>query len=165
METDIVALANAHIDSYASASEQGRDGTISVDDLADKYYPHYLPSWTAYSLGSAHPTTSREGTRQLFLRTLALYRNRGLGTNIKKAKSRVVVISATSALCFITWRMIIPAEQENEAAAEAIEDALEFEDVYGFRAAENGSMKGGWEFVVADQEVLATCKRVPDLHG
>ena len=35
----------------------------------------------------------------------------------------------------------------------------------GFGVADNGVMKGGWEYVVPDQEVLAVLARVPDLYG
>ncbi|KAF1976878.1 hypothetical protein BU23DRAFT_527977 [Bimuria novae-zelandiae CBS 107.79] len=163
MEDEIVALATAHIESYASAAAQGRDNKAPLDQLADAYSVHYLPTWTAFMLGNTKANPDREGTKESLLYALEHYRKHGLGTDVRKATSRVVKISATSALCFITWRMVIPAGEESALDNGACEDAIEFEDLYGFRAAENGLMKGGWEFVVADQEVLAVLSRVPNI--
>ena len=165
MANDIIDLANAHIDSYASAAAQGRDNTAPLEQLAAAYSAHYLPSWTAFSLGTAHPATSAEQTNGQLFYVLDLYRRRGLGTDVRKVKSRVEKVSETSAICFITWKMVIPKGKEGAADEGEGEDAIEFQDVYGYRVADNGAMKGGWEFVVADQEVLAGLARVPDLHG
>jgi GNAT superfamily N-acetyltransferase len=165
MDNDIIALANAHIESYASAAAQGRDNTAPIDQLAVAYSAHYLPTWTAFSLGTAHATTSAEQTNGHLVYVLELYRRKGLGTDVRKVRSRVEQVSETSAICFITWKIVVPKGSEREVDSGVGEDAIEFQDVYGFRIADNGVMKGGWEYVVPDQEVLAVLARVPDLYG
>lgn len=154
---DIVALANEHIESYAAAAARGRDSTIPIHDVAVQYAIHYLPSWTAYTLGTSFTANSREENTKMLEGTLELYKRRGLGIDVRKVKSRVVKVSATSAICFITWSMHPPA------GSSAGQGVLEFEDVYGYRVKDNDSLKGGWEYVVADQEVEALSSRVPDI--
>ena len=161
MENDILALANAHIDSYAAAAARGRKDTIPLRDLAAEYAIHYLPSWTAYTLGTTFTSNSREENAETLERTLNLYRKHGIGTDVRKVKSRVVKVSATSAICFITWSLYPPTKGTEDKPDDG--SALEFEDVYGFRAKENGPLKGGWEYVVADQEVEAVMRRAPDI--
>lgn len=162
MTTDIIALANAHIDSYAAAAARGRDQIKSIEDLAVQYSVHYLPSWTAYTLGTTHIANAREDTQKALELALGLYRRNGLGTDVRKVTSRVVRVSATSAICFITWSMHPPTESSESGQGDG--HALVFEDVYGFRVKENGELKGGWEYVVADQEVEAVLSRVPDIY-
>lgn len=77
----------------------------------------------------------------------------GLGHDIRLVKSRVDPVSASSALCWLSWKIYPKNEMEGWT----------WENVYGYRVGQDG--KEGWEMSIADNEVSGLLQRYPKIFS
>lgn len=163
---DINALAQAHVESYAAAAALGRKPNASIPEVAAAYAKHYHLRWTSFTHGQVTPFDAREACKGSIVWLLEHYRAGGLGIDVRLEASRIEKISDTSAICWVKWMLVPPQKGQDSTEVEGDgKNAVRFEDVYGFRLGKNDGLEGGWEYVIADQEMTAVVTAVPTILG
>ncbi|KAK4247512.1 hypothetical protein C7999DRAFT_32057 [Corynascus novoguineensis] len=88
----------------------------------------------------------------------------GLGTDIRYETSRIEAVGSTSAVVWITWK-IVPAQSACVGGGKTDkEKGWTFTDVYGFRMSAEGQ-NGGWEWSNADDEYEKLMENYPQFFS
>ncbi|KAK3940013.1 hypothetical protein QBC46DRAFT_386446 [Diplogelasinospora grovesii] len=133
---NIVNAAKQAILAYAAAVSKGSNPSIPVSDVAASMAELYLPNFTSFTLGSITVFATRPDAQAAIERLLCSYNTSGIGADIRKYDSRVEPVSASSAICWITWEIFPnPGTTDGKGAVEP----WKFTDVYGFRLTQNNS--------------------------
>ncbi|KAF0317227.1 putative rho protein [Colletotrichum asianum] len=132
---NIREAARAAITAYGLATEKGGNTSVPLQEVAASLAAFYLTNFTSFTLGGS-----------------------GIGTNIRPRGGRVEVVSAESAICFVTFE-IYPKTRKI--------DKWSWTNVYGFRLEQGRSngLDGGWEFTNADQEYESLLQRIPNFYA
>ena len=130
-----------------------RNPDVTTSSCAAALAAHYLPGLVAFVFGHHHSLATQEDWKEGIKQHLENFEKSGLGYDIRLAKSRVESVSANSAMCFVTWK-ILP----NNGV-----EGWEWENVYGYRLGMDG--KEGWEFIVSDNEVAGLIQRAPEVFN
>jgi hypothetical protein len=141
--------AEAYVQSYASAMHTAQNPEVTISSCAAALGAHYLPGLIAFIFGHQTSFPTQDKWVAIIEQHLEKFEKSGLGYDIRLARSRVESVSASSAMCFVTWK-ILPKN--------GVED-WEWENVYGYRLGQDG--KEGWEFIVSDNEVAGVMQRAP----
>ncbi|KAF7361697.1 putative rho protein [Mycena venus] len=177
--TDIVTAATSFVHSYARATALSSSTTspahrTNIPLIAAALGAHYASNTTAYTLGHRQVFESVAAAVPLIASHLENLDRSGLGYSIRMEAHRIEPVSASSALCWITWSI-----QPREGCGL---EGWQWEVVYGYRrAAQLGSEEAGpskiggedeedrwekpegwWEFVVSDNEISGILARVPN---
>jgi hypothetical protein len=149
---EVFVAASNFVASYANASALGADPSNTPTSVAEALASHYplATPFTAFTFGEVTVFPDRQAASQKIAVHLERFMASGLGIDIFMREHRVEVVSADSALCWITWG-IKPQDGT---------DRWTWENVYGYRRV------GGqehWEFVVADQEIGNLMKMKPGI--
>ena len=145
--------AEAYVQSYASAMHTAQNPDVTTSSCAAALGAHYLPGLVAFVFGHHHSLATQEEWVGGIKQHLEKFKKSGLGYDIRLAKSRVESVSASSAMCFVTWK-ILPKNGV---------EGWEWENVYGYRLGQDG--KEGWEFIVSDNEVAGVMQRAPEVFS
>jgi hypothetical protein len=148
---EIYKAAEAHAKSYAEAARLGSKD-IAIPQIAKELHKHYGASFTAFSLGNVLTIPSGSDGAKGIETHLERFEKSGLGLDLEMTKLRVEVVSLTSAVCWVTWRL----RPKKEGVA-----PWEWTNLYGYRQM-GGMGKGYWEWAVSDQEIGGLVLRVPD---
>jgi len=165
---NLLAAAKSAIRIYAAAIALGTNSSISTSETAAAMAELYLPNFTSFTLGSVTVFPDTTVARAGIEGTLIQFNKTGLGADIRLDHSRVDVVSAQSAICWVTWK-IFPKGSEvgkgtgRKGAKNGVPKPWTFVDVYGFRLAANrtGGLEGGWEWSNADDEYLKLAENYP----
>jgi hypothetical protein len=151
---NIKAAAKAAISAYASAISLASNSSIPYSTAAAAMAELYHANFTSFTLGTITVFPDNAFARAGIERNLVYYNQSGLGTDFRYERSKVEVVSATSAVAWITWRMV-PAGYTKPWT---------FTDVYGFRTSAAGG-DGGWEWSNADDEYEKLAENYPSFFA
>ncbi|KAJ0335772.1 hypothetical protein COL922a_008786 [Colletotrichum nupharicola] len=153
---NIREAARAAITAYGLATEKGGNASIPLQDVAASLAAFYLTNFTSFTLGEVTvlPNDPVPGV----FKQLRLLNQSGIGTDIRPRGGRVEVVSAESAICFVTFE-IYPKTRKI--------DKWSWTNVDGFRLepGRSNGLDGGWEFTNADQEYESLLQRVPNFYA
>ncbi|KAJ7940309.1 hypothetical protein B0H13DRAFT_1937513 [Mycena leptocephala] len=169
----ITTAATAFVHSYARAmalsSPTSSPHSANLPLIAAALGAHYATNTTAYTLGHRRVFPSTAGAVTALAVHLGRFKSSGLGYDIQMAAHRVEPVSASSALCWVTWA-INPKEGSGK-------EGWQWENVYGYRfeepeaglrkwigGEEDGWEKpeGWWELILSDNEIAGLVARVPN---
>jgi hypothetical protein len=154
---DIESGALKFIQSYASAMALAHTSPPTpLPTVAAKLASHYLPGFTAFSLGNIDSAPDSAACIAMVKGHLERLLNSGVGYDVREKKSRVDVVSSSSAICWITWE-IVPSEGWKGG------EGWEWENCYFYRRRVDGTE--GFEGVLADGEIAGLVKHVPGIFG
>lgn len=156
---NIITAAKAAIAAYASAVSLASNASIPYSNTAAAMAELYHANFTSFTLGTITIFPDKAFARAAFERNLVQYNQSGLGTDFRYERSKVEAVGATSAVVWITWR-IVPAAHRPVSGREGNLKGWTFTDVYGFRVSADGG-NGGWEWSNADDEYEKLAKNYP----
>jgi hypothetical protein len=156
-----MATSNAQIESAALTTIQSYASAMALASsspptplpvIAAELAKHYLPNFTAFSLGYIHSAPDTAAATAMIQGHFERLVNSGVGCDIREAGSRVQIVGQGSALCWITWK-IVPAEGWKGG------EGWEWENCYFYRRKVDGVE--GFEGVIADGEMGGLAKHAP----
>jgi hypothetical protein len=159
----IVTAATSFIKSYATAMHLAHSNPPTpLTTIGAKLGSHYLPTFTSFSLGAVYSVSDTMPAIAMVQGHLEHLANSGVGCDVREVKSRVEVVSNSSALCWITWK-IVPAEGWEGDESEIGQGGWEWENCYFYRRNMDGTE--GFEGVIADGEIEGLLKHIPNFFG
>ena len=156
---NIITAAKAAVAAYASANSLASNSSTPYSTAAASMAELYHPNFTSFTLGTITVFPDNAFTRAAMERTLVQYNQSGLGTDFRYERSRVEAVGATSAIAWITWR-IVPPHVRRGSGGDGNLKGWTFTDVYGFRVSADGG-NGGWEWSNADDEYEKLAENYP----
>lgn len=151
--SDIYKAAEAHAKSYAEAVRLGSKD-INAAQIAQELHKHYGASFTHFSLGNVGTIPGGSDGVKGIETHLERFEKSGLGLDLEMTKLRVEVVSSSSAVCWVTWRL----KPKKEGVS-----PWEYTNLYGYRQPMGmAAGKGYWEWAVSDQEIGGLVQRVPN---
>jgi hypothetical protein len=156
-----LTAAKTAVAAYASAISLAGNASIPYSTTAEAMAELYHPNFTSFTLGTVTVFPDKAFARAAIEANLVQYNNSGLGTDFRYERSRIEAVGGTSAVVWITWR-IIPAKRElGGRGGEARGKGWTFTDVYGFRVPAEGQ-SGAWEWSNADDEYEKLAENYPE---
>ncbi|KAI9701622.1 MAG: hypothetical protein M1820_006393 [Bogoriella megaspora] len=146
----IRTAAEDFANSYAAAMAIGPQSLDNTTKCASALASHYLENFTSFTFGHIRTLPTGEDAVNGIDKHLQNFVKHGLGLDVRLKKSRVEVVSLSSALCWITWELY-PLDKSIEG--------WDWENVYSYRVRQDG--KAGWESVISDNEIAGLTQRVP----
>jgi hypothetical protein len=159
---DIKASAEQFITSYAHAMSRAQPPSSQstpatpVPTIAAGLSSHYLPNFTSFTLGSVFTMPDAAAAHASIQSHLERLVSSGVGCDVRLRRSRVEVVSGTSALCWVTWGMFPAEGWKGRVGEDGV--AWEWENVYFYRWLGEG--KEGWEGCIADEEISGIMKNL-----
>lgn len=147
------ASAEAFVESYASAMHLAQTSDVTTTSCANALAAHYHHGMTAFVFGHKTSFDTHSDAEIGVKAHLERFERAGLGYDIRLEKSRVEEISQSSALCWVTWK-ILPKNTV---------EGWQWENVYGYRKTQDG--KEGWELVVSDNEIAGVMQKAPEVFA
>ncbi len=159
---NLIPAAKAAIAGYASAVSLGGNSSIPYSTTAAAMANFYHANFTSFTLGTVTVFPDAAFARAGIERSLVQYNQSGLGTDFRYERSKVEAVGATSAVVWITWRIVPTARGQEGVAAEhgGGGKGWTFTDVYGFRVPADGG-DGVWEWSNADDEYEKLAENYP----
>ncbi|KAK4033731.1 hypothetical protein C8A01DRAFT_39817 [Parachaetomium inaequale] len=157
---NLISAAKTAVAAYASAISLAGNSSIPYSTTAAAMVELYHPNFTSFTLGAVTVFPDNAFARAAIEANLAQYNNSGLGTDFRYERSRIEAVGGTSAVVWITWR-IVPAQRElggNGGMGKGT--GWTFTDVYGFRVPAEGQ-SGAWEWSNADDEYEKLAENYP----
>ncbi|KAK0702481.1 hypothetical protein B0T21DRAFT_353585 [Apiosordaria backusii] len=154
----ITELAKQAVVSYAAAISLAASPSNSSDlsNAAAAMSTFYLPNVTAFTLGSITRIPDQDSFKQGTEFTLAKYNASGIGTDFRLERYKIDPIGETSAIAWVTYRMVLPGSGGVRKGKGMSNGGWEFTNVYGFRVLPGG--RQGWEWANADGEYTELLK-------
>jgi len=106
---NVVTAARAAVRVYASAVSLGGNSSIPYSTTAAAMAELYHANFTSFTLGTITMFPDNAFARAGIENNLVQYNTSGLGTDIRYETSRIEVVGSTSAVVWITWK-IVPAQ-------------------------------------------------------
>lgn len=148
---NITAAAHTTAAAFALAIGHGANYSNPLAEVAAEVSSFFLPTYTAFSLGSVTPKQNQSTIQEGFVQLYQLWREPGQpGTDVHiiSSRTKIEAMSNESASCWMTY-CVNPVDGS---------EGWEWQTVYGFRLVENGTSNGqagGWEYALADEEKQA----------
>jgi len=173
----IAAAATAFVHSYSRAMALSSKSSVTIPLIAAALGAHYGPNTTSYTAGHQTVFASSAEAVHAIAPYLERLERSGLGCDMSMVAHRVEPVSASSALCWVTW-----AIRPREGCGL---EGWQWENVYAYRrtlepstgAGTTGATKwiggqgegggwekpeGWWEFLINDNETLGILGRLPN---
>ncbi|KAK4194824.1 hypothetical protein QBC40DRAFT_269805 [Triangularia verruculosa] len=119
----------------------------------------YLPNTTDFTLGGITRIPDQDAFQQGTEFILGKYNSSGIGTDFRLEKYKVDPISESSAIAWVTYRMVLPGGEGGRKGKGAANGGWKFTNLYGFRVLPDG--RKGWEWTNADGEYTEVLRRYP----
>jgi len=124
-------------------------GEATLDKTGREIARHYVYPFVSFTLGHVNTFTDRAHAEVGCRRQIARYEHAGIGNDIRLKDFEIVQVCETSALCTLTWELFptngLPS--------------FSWSNIYGYR---RNTESEGFEFTIADNQILALTARVPD---
>ncbi|KAL2193822.1 hypothetical protein P885DRAFT_80833 [Corynascus similis CBS 632.67] len=162
---NVVTAARAAVRVYASAVSLGGNSSIPYSTTAAAMAELYHANFTSFTLGTITVFPDNAFARAGIENNLVQYNTSGLGTDIRYETSRIEAVGSTSAVVWITWK-IVPAQSAcvGDGKTNKEKKGWNFTDVYGFRMSAEGQ-NGGWEWSNADDEYEKLMENYPQFFS
>lgn len=157
---NVITAAKVAIAAYASAISLAGNFSIPYSTTAAAMAKLYHANFTSFTLGTITVFPDSTFAHTAIERNLAQYNQSGLGTDFRYERSKVEVVGATSAVVWITWRIVPAARVERLVGSGGGGKGWTFTDVYGFRVPTEGE-DGAWEWSNADDEYEKLAENYP----